>query len=81
MKADIKSVMHSTGMVQGAVETLVNQQQAKKDGGGQHKRNVLESKAVANIKTLSSDKSSFRTWHEHVFNVMEQLRPGSRGRV
>ena len=44
LEMDIKNVMHSTGMVQGAVETLVKQQEAKRDGGGgRHDRNVLES--------------------------------------
>ena len=61
MEEDIKGVMHSTGMVQGAVETLVKQSEVKKSGGGGYNnRSVLESKAVANMKTLSSDKGSFR---------------------
>ena len=80
MEEDIKGVMHSTGLAQGALETLVKQQEAKKDGGGgRHNRTVLESKSVVNMKTLSSDKASFRLWHEELVNVMEQLRPGSRG--
>ena len=80
MEEDIKGVMHSTGMVQGAVETLVKQSEVKKSGGGGYNnRSVLESKAVANMKTLSSDKGSFRAWHEKLVNVMEQLRSGSRG--
>ena len=79
MEADIKGVLHSTGVTQGAVEALVKQSEAKRDGGGRFGGNVLESKSVANIKTLGSDKTSFRTWHEKVVNVMEQLRPGSRG--
>ena len=80
LETGIKNVTHSTGMVQGAVESLVKQQEAKKDGGGgRHNRNVLESKSVANMKTLSSGKASFRMWHEKLVNVMEQLRPGSRG--
>ena len=52
MEEDIKGVMHSTGLAQGALETLVKQQEAKKDrGGGHHNRNVLESKSVANMNT------------------------------
>ena len=35
MEDDIKGVMHSTGLVQGAVETMVKQNEAKRDGGGE----------------------------------------------
>ena len=34
MEDDIKGIVHSTGLVQGAVETLVKQNEAKRDGGG-----------------------------------------------
>ena len=80
MEDDIKGVMHTAGLVQGAVETLMKQSEAKKEGGGgRFGRGVLESKAVSNMKTLGSDKGSFRAWHEKLVNVMEQLRSGSRG--
>ena len=80
MEDDIKGVMHKAGLVQGAVETLMKQSEAKKEGGdNRFGRSVLESKAVSNMKTLGSDKGSFRAWHEKLVNVMEQLRSGSRG--
>ena len=41
-------------------------------------RSVLESKAISGIKTLGSDKTSFRTWHEKLVNAMSQVIPGSR---
>ena len=80
MEDDIKGVMHKAGLVQGAVETLMKQSEAKKEGGdNRFGRSVLESKAVSNMKTLGSDKGSFHAWHEKLVNVMEQLRSGSRG--
>ena len=33
MEDDIKGVMHKAGLVQGAVETLMKQSEAKKEGG------------------------------------------------
>ena len=43
MEDDIKGVMHTAGLVQGAVETLVKQGEAKREGGGgHHGRSVLE---------------------------------------
>ena len=31
------------------------------------------------MKMLGADKTGFRMWHEKLVNIMEQLRPGSRG--
>ena len=48
----------------------------KTKGGG--KRSILESKAIAGIKTLGSDKVNFRAWHEKFVNVMAQTIKGAR---
>ena len=66
-EGEIKSIIHQTGLVQGAVDTLVKQNEDKKQGGGGHKKwNVLESKSIANMKSLGSDKTGFergmRSW-------------------
>ena len=80
MEEDIKGVVHTSGMVQGAVETLIKQQESKSGGGGHYRRNnILECKSVTNLKMIGADKSGFRAWHERLVNVMEQIRPGSRG--
>ena len=79
-EGEIKSMMHQTGLVQGAVDILMKQNEDKKQGGGGHKKwNVLESKSVANMKSLGSDEMGFRAWHEKLVNVMEQITPGCRG--
>ena len=39
----------------------------------------MESKPVANMKGLGSDKTGFCAWHEKLVNIMEQLSPGCRG--
>ena len=63
------------------METLVKQQEGKNGGGGNYRRNnILDSKAVRNLKMIGADKSGFRAWHERLVNIMEQIRPGSRGR-
>ena len=38
--------------------------------------NVLDSKAIANMKTFKDDKSSFRAWHEKFVNVFSQVARG-----
>ena len=79
-EGELKSVMHSAGIAQGAVETFIKQQESKGSGGGGYRRhNVLESKAVSNLKMVGGDKTGFRAWHERLVNIMEQIRPGSRG--
>ena len=79
-EGELKGIIHQTGLVQGAVDILVKQNEDKKQSGGGHKRwNVLESKSVANMKSLGSDKTGFRAWHEKLVNIMEQLSPGCRG--
>ena len=40
--------------------------------------NVLDSKAVMNIKVFKDDKSSFRAWHEKFVNIFTQVCKGSR---
>ena len=77
---NIHGVSHRTSMIQGAVEVLTKQRENDHDGkGGGKGWNVLESKAVSNMKMLGADKTGFRMWHEKLVNIMEQLRPGSRG--
>ena len=77
---NIHGVRHRTSMIQGAVEVLTKQRENDHDGkGGGKGWNVLESKAVSNMKMLGADKTGFRMWHEKLFKIMEQLRPGSRG--
>ena len=79
-EGEMKNIIHQTGLVQGAVDTLVKQNEDKKHSGGGHRKwNVLESKSVANMKNLGSDKAGFRAWHEKLVNIMEQLSPGCRG--
>ena len=59
---------------------MVKQNEDKsQSGGGYRKWNVLESKSIANMKSLGFDKTGFRAWHEKLVNIMEQLRPGCRG--
>ena len=78
-EGEMKNIIHQTGLVQGAVDILVKQNEDKKHGGGGHKKwNVLESKSVANMKNLGSDKAGFRAWHEKLVNIMAQLSPGCR---
>ena len=80
MEKYIHGVSHRTSMIQGAVEVLTKQRENDHDGkGGGKGWNVLESKAVSNMKMLGADKTGFRMWHEKLVNIMEQLRPGSRG--
>ena len=40
--------------------------------------NALDSKAVANVKTVKDDKASFRAWHEKFVNVFSQVVRGCR---
>ena len=51
----------------------------QQSGGTQRRHGILESKAVANIKTLISDKTTFRSWNEKLINVFSQARQGCRG--
>merc|ERR1711873_326014 len=48
-------------------------------GWTQRRHGILESKAIANIKTLISDKTTFRSWNEKLINVFSQARQGCRG--
>ena len=48
------------------------QQRERKVGG------VLESKALGNLKTVSSDRGTFRMWNEKFVNAMSQVIPGFR---
>ena len=75
---DIRAVAHQTSLVKGAVDLLKKQQEGDCKGFGKG-WNVLERKAVANMKMLGRDKAGFRTWHEKLVNIMEQIKPGSRG--
>ena len=47
-------------------------------GANTNNRNILDSKAVQSLKTLSHDKSSFRTWNDKFINVFTQVRQKSR---
>ena len=50
--------------LQGRVDNVTQQ-----NGRTQRRVGILESKAVANIKTLVSDKTTFRSWNEKLINV------------
>ena len=79
MDSEIKNISFQAGVVQGAVDTIIKQNEDRATkGGGYRKNNVLESKAVTNMKSIGSDKTGFRSWHEKLVNIMEQIRPGSR---
>ena len=39
----------------------------------------MESKAVADIETLASGKTAFRSWNEKLINAFSQARQGCRG--
>ena len=72
-EGDIRHISHQTSMVQGAVVALVEQGEGRDNKGGQKRWNVLESKVVANMKMLGADTAGFRTWHEKLVNIMEQM--------
>ena len=61
MGKDIHDMYNRTGMVQCAVEVLTKQKEKNYDGkGGGKGWNVLESKAVADMKMLGAHKIGFR---------------------
>ena len=43
-----------------------------------YRSGILESKAVMNLKSLESDKSTFRTWNDKLINAMSQAIEHSR---
>ena len=60
--------------LQGRVDDVTQQ-----SGKTQRRLGVLENKAVASIKTLISDKTTFRSWNEKLIHVLSQARQGCRG--
>ena len=77
---DIRVAAHEMGKIKGPMEVLTMQRGQDREGTGAGKGwNVLDSKAIANMKMLGADKSGFRSWREKLVNIMEQMRPGSRG--
>ena len=67
----MRDTIHQT---QGRVDSMSQQTR-----GTQKKQGILESKATASIKTLISDKTTFRSWNEKLINVFSQARQGCRG--
>ena len=74
-EVEIRAVSHQVGITQGGLDTLLKQGQGR-PAGGYRKYNIMESKAVANLKAISSDKGGFRLWHEKFVNILEQRLVG-----
>ena len=74
---EIHTFRDSFNMMQGKVDNIV-QTQATGSSHQSRKWGILESKAIAGIKTLGSDKTSFRSWNDKLINVLSQARPGCR---
>ena len=47
-------------------------------GVGNGGKPILESKAIAGLGKLGSDKSEYRLWREKFENAMDHVRPGSK---
>ena len=56
-RQEMQAMGDTINQLQGRVDNMTQQ-----SGGTQRRLGILESKAVANIKTLVSDKTTFRSW-------------------
>ena len=69
-----------------SVKTLISQLEQKIQAGnqggsgsmGDRKMPIMESKAVANLKTLADNKGHYREWNDKLKNVLGSLRQGIR---
>ena len=68
-----------------AMGDTINQLQGRVDnttqrsGSTRRRLGILESRAAADIETLASGKTAFRSWNEKLINVFSQARQGCRG--
>ena len=72
-RQEMQAMGDTINQLRGRVDSMTQQ-----SGGTQKRIGILESKAVANIKTLASDKTTFRSWNEKLINVFSQARQGCR---
>ena len=68
-RQETQAMGDTINQLQGRVDSMTQQ-----SGGTQRRLGILESKAVANIKTLVSDKTTFRSWNEKLINVFSQAK-------
>ena len=47
--------------------------QASQQSQNQHKKSFADSRCIANLRTLGSDKSEFRAWNDKLINAMAQM--------
>merc|ERR1711989_30215 len=73
-RQEMQLVRDAINQMRGRVDSMTQQ-----SGMTQKRQGILESKAAANIKTLISDKATFRSWNEKLINVFSQARQGCRG--
>ena len=66
-RQEMQMVRDTINQIQGRVDNM-----AQQSGGTQRRHGILESKATANIKTLISDKTTFRSWNEKLINALAQ---------
>ena len=72
---DLKDRLHR---YENQVHTRLLAVESKPAGTGHKLKEILESKAVSNLKVITDGKG-FSEWVEKFRNSMEQARPGSRG--
>ena len=70
---EIKTLHDKNAYLQGVIDSG-----GTKSVGGLRRIGILESKAIANIKALGTDKMGFRMWNEKLINIFAQVRPGAR---
>ena len=80
MAADKLEVVNSHAVLQAymqGIEATIRNGGSKAGSGGS-KRPILESKAISSVKTLSSDRTTFKLWNEKLINALGQAIDGSR---
>ena len=73
-RQETQAMGDTINQLQGRVDNMTQQ-----SGGTRRRLGILESKAVADIETLASGKTAFRSWNEKLINVFSQARQGCRG--
>ena len=80
IKNDKKELVDKLNYLHGQVDVWTAMGQGTEQGSRTPPRRfgILESKAVSNLETLSSDKGKFKKWNERFINAITQVRPGTR---
>ena len=81
LNADIQDLKPRLETIFGELGTKMKKLEGEstgRAGGGNGGKPILESKAIAGLGKLGSDKSEYRLWREKFENAMDQVRPGSK---